>query len=113
MISLIALALFFPSLLIGAIGSIYLKKSAKKFKINLKAILHNKDFFFGVFLSALSIFIYIFSLKYANLSMIYPLVSINYIFIAILSSKFLGEKITVSKALGIIFITLGSFFIIK
>jgi uncharacterized membrane protein len=113
MISLIALALFFPSLLIGAIGSIYLKKSAKKFKISVKAILHNKNLFFGVFLSALSIFIYIFSLKYANLSKIYPLVSINYILIAILSSRFLGEKITLSKALGIIFITLGSFFIIK
>ena len=113
MISLIALAFFFPSLIIGSIGSVFLKKSAKKFRLSAKAILSNKNLFLGVFLSGLSIFIYIFSLKYANLSKIYPLVSLSYIIIAILSSRFLGEKITLSKALGIIFITLGSFFIIN
>jgi uncharacterized membrane protein len=113
MISFTALAIFFPSLLIGAISSIFLKKASKGFKLDIKSILGNRNLFLGLFLSVLSIFIYIFSLKYAELSKIVPLVSLNYILIASFSSVFLGEKITRQKVIGIIFITLGSFFIIK
>jgi uncharacterized membrane protein len=112
MISLTALVFFFPSLVLGAVGSLYLKKGAKKAKFDF-SIIRNSEIILGVFLSGLSIVLYIFSLKYSNLSRIYPLVSLNYILIAVLSALFLKEKITFSKLVGVIFITLGCFLIIK
>jgi uncharacterized membrane protein len=112
MISLTALAFFLPSLIIGAFGSLFLKKGAKNAKFDL-SVIKNYELILGVFLSSLSLVFYIFSLKYSDLSRIYSLVSLNYIIIAVLSAIFLKEKITFSKLIGIIFITLGAFLIIK
>ncbi len=113
MISLLSITFFIPSLIIGAIGSLYLKKASKKLKLTFSSIIRNYDLLFGIFLSVVGVLFYMFSLKYANLSKIYSLASLNYIVIAVLSAVFLKEKITLAKATGIIFITIGCFFVIK
>lgn len=113
MISLMSMGFFIPSLIIGAIGSLYLKKASKRLKFTLSSAIRSHDLILGVLFSGLGILFYILSLKYASLSKIYPLVSLNYILIAVLSAIFLKERITFSKALGIIFITVGCFFVIK
>jgi drug/metabolite transporter (DMT)-like permease len=112
MISLVSLAFFLPSLILGAIGSLFLKKGAKKAKLDF-TILKNYRLISGIMLSGISALLYTFSLKYSPLSVMFPLVSFNYILIAVLSAVFLKEKITLSRAVGIIFITLGCFLIIK
>jgi uncharacterized membrane protein len=112
MIPLAAVLFLAPSIIIGAIGSLYMKKGAKGFRMDL-TLVKNHSMIIGVFLTAVSVILYVYALKYSELSKIYPLVSLNYILIAILSSVFLKEKITMAKAAGIIFITLGCFLTIK
>ncbi len=91
----------------GALGGIYLKKGAHRFKLNLKSLITNKYLIGGVILYGLGTVIYILALRWGNLSILYPLISITYIWIAVLSQKMLGEKMNKYKWIGIGLILVG------
>ena len=113
MISTVSILFFIPGLLFGAFGSVLLKKGANKFSISIKGILNNKEILLGIFLSGISMIFYLISLYFTNLSILYPLVSVNYIIIALLSVKYLDEKMNKKKWAGIIFIIFGCFLILN
>jgi len=113
MISTAALSFFVPSLVLGSVGSLYLKLGSKKFSLDIFSLLKNYNLIFGIFLSVASILLYVVSLKYTDVSKIYPLVSLNYVMILFLSVIFLKEKLTFYKIIGIIFITSGCFFVAR
>ncbi len=112
MINILSLLFFIPSLFFGAFGAILLKKGAKKFSISIKGILNNKEILLGISLSGISMIFYLISLYFTNLSILYPLVSVNYIIVALLSVKYLDEKMNKKKWAGIIFIIFGCFLIL-
>lgn len=100
--------------LIGAWGPIMFKKGSSTFTINPKVILRNpmillKNYYviFGCFLYATSAFIFIPALQGGELSVLYPLVSLSYVWVALLSMKFLGERMNKIKWAGIALIILG------
>ena len=111
MINILVLALQLPIAGFGALGSIMLKKGSKHFK--LSNIYKNKEIILGLFFFGLSMVFYLVALKLADLSVVYPLSSFTYAAMAILSVRYLGEKMSVYKWLGITFIILGSFFIVS
>ena len=69
---------------IGAFGALYLKKGAGDFSFNLKKLIKNKNLIKGFFFYAVSTVIFIPSLKYGDLSVLYPLVSTAYAWTIIL-----------------------------
>jgi len=111
MLNLLAIVLVIFGTVLGAFGSLYLKKGAKSFDLNLLKQLRNKELIIGIVLFVVSAPFYIYGLSIERLSIVYPITSLTYIWVAFLSLKFLGEKMNWHKWLGIILIMAGIFFI--
>ena len=86
---------------IGAYGSLFFKLSSDKISFNLRKLLKNYQLFIGFFLYGISSIIFLFALKGADLSVVYPFVSFSYVWVTILSVKHLKEKMNPWKYLGI------------
>lgn len=86
---------------IGAIGSLCLKLGANNLSFKPIEIIKNKFLIIGVLLYGLSSPLALIALKGGELSVLYPLVSLSYIWIILFSMKFLNEKMNVYKVLGI------------
>ena len=93
---------------IGAFGAICFKKGVRKKLIdNIKS----KYIYFGFLFYGVSAIIYIIALTGNELSRVYPLVSLGYIWTILLSALILKEKITKFKLISIFLIVLGIIFI--
>jgi len=107
------MAEFLPVLLavlasgIGAFGAVLLKKGSGKFSSKIREIVKNRSILAGVILYGISSIIFVYALKSGELSILYPVVSTTYIWTALLSSRFLSEKINRFKWIGIALIILG------
>ncbi|MBU1201187.1 MAG: EamA family transporter [Nanoarchaeota archaeon] len=114
-LSAISLTIF--ATVIGAFGSLYLKKgSANLHRTILKnffKIIFNRELLFGIFLFLFSSVFYVWALKYARLSLVYPITSFSYIWVSLLSVKFLDENMNKYKWFGIILIITGVFLITR
>ena len=91
--------------IIAAYGLVLLKKGADK--LRLKTLLQNKYLVLGAIIYGTSTALYIISLRGGELSILYPLASTTYIWIAIFSQKLLKEKMNKHKWLGIALILIG------
>ncbi len=107
MTALSSIALVTLGCMLGAYGAILLKKGADKLKFSLRLILENTSLIFGFLLYGLGTVLYILALREGELSILYPLVSITYVFIAILSQIILKEKMNRYKWIGIMLILIG------
>ncbi|SRR3989338_6816929 len=101
----IALVLFATSL--GSFGPLFLKRASGTFSFKPGKIIENKNLLIGLMFYAISTIIFIPALKGGELSVLYPLVALTYVWVSLLSLKFLGEKMNKTKWLGIIFIIAG------
>ena len=69
--------------------------------------LMNWQLVLALFLYIIGMVIYMFMLKHYELSVIYPLTSISYVFTMLLAMFFLGEAIPVIRWAGVFFVMLG------
>lgn len=106
-----AISLVIFATLVGAFGPILLKKASAKKLSSIKSLSTNYHLFGGVALYALGTMLFIPALKGGDLSVLYPLVSVAYIWVSLLSVKFLGEKMNKFKWFGIALIIMGVSFI--
>lgn len=106
-----AIGLVITATLIGAFGPILLKKASAKRLSKLSSLATNYHLFGGVALYAIGTLLFIPALKGGDLSVLYPFVSLAYIWVSLLSVKFLGEKMDKFKWLGIALIIIGVTFI--
>jgi len=95
----------------GALGSMYIKKGADKFKLSVRSIIRNKEIILGLVLYGIATIIFIPALKFAELSIVFPFVALTYVWIIFFSIKFLKEKMNSYKWIGIILIIIGVIFI--
>ncbi len=102
-----AIGLVFLGIAVGAFAPILLKKGSSKLNRNIFEQIKNINLIGGILLYILSSIIFIPALRGGELSVLYPLVSINYVFVSFLSMKFLNEKMNKFKWLGIVFVILG------
>ncbi len=93
--------------LLSATGMFFLKLSAATFKLHPIRIIKNWQFLLAGLLYALSLALYVIILKYLPISIAYPLTSLNYVWAAGLSAKYLGEKVDVWRWTGIGLIIFG------
>lgn len=94
---------------IGAYGALYLKRGAQELKGKFIQKLTNKKIWFGLMLYGLASVFSLIALKHENVSIIYPMTSMSYIWVALLSKKYLDEDLNKHKVVGIVLIILGVF----
>ena len=109
---LIVLGLMIIVTLLNAVGSLFLKLGSKRFNLHLSikgmaATLKNWRIVSGAALYVCSAITFILVLKITDLSIAYPMSSMAYIFITILSYYFLKEKMNRYKIIGIVLIIMG------
>lgn len=97
--------------IIGAFGPILLKKASAKKLSKISSLATNYHLFGGVALYAIGTIMFIPALKGGDLSVLYPFVALVYIWVSLLSVKFLGEKMNKLKWAGIALIIIGVTFI--
>ncbi len=102
-----AIGLVVLATLIGAFGPILLKKASSGKLSSIKSLMKNYALFGGVSLYAISTLLFIPALNGGELSVLYPFVALVYIWVSILSVKFLGEKMNLMKCAGVAFIIIG------
>ncbi len=90
---LLMLALLVFATLFSATGMLFLKLSAEHFRFSVPALLRNRKFLLGGALYAASLIIYLGVLKELPVSLAYPLTSMNYVWVTILSIRFLRERV--------------------
>jgi len=92
--------------LLSAFGGFYLKLGSKKFKLSFKS-LKNKFLIIGVLFNIFSLGLYIYVLRFEELSTLFPFIALNYVWVSVMSKYFLKEKINLIKLIGIVFIIIG------
>ena len=106
-----AIGLVVSATLVGAFDPILLKKASAKKLSNLSSVMKNYHLMGGVGLYAIGTILFIPALRGGDLSILYPFVALTYIWVSLLSVKFLGEKMNKLKWLGILSIIIGVSFI--
>jgi len=106
-----SIGLVIMATIVGAFGPILLKKASRQRLSSLSSISKNFPLFGGVFLYALGTILFIPALKGGDLSVLYPFIALSYIWVSLLSVKFLGEKMNRLKWAGIFLIITGVSFI--
>jgi drug/metabolite transporter (DMT)-like permease len=101
----IALALF--AQVIGSFGALGLKLGARHFSLRPLALLRNYYLMGGLAGYGGSSVLVLIALKHGELSVIYPMVALTYVFVALLSQWLLKERMTVPKWIGICLILAG------
>lgn len=102
-----AIAVIIFATLIGAFGALMLKKGSAKFNLNIFQQLKNWQLILGCSLYVLASAITIPTFRYGELSVLFPFVSLSYIWVSLLSIKHLGERMNAMKWLGIVAIIVG------
>lgn len=93
--------------IIGAFGAIFLKKGSKGFSLNIIDLIKNRSIVTGIILYGLSAIMFVSALRYGELSILYPLVSTTYVWVALFSVRILKERMNQYKWLGIVLIVIG------
>ncbi len=90
-----------------AVGQYFFKISSASFSFDLAKLLTNYNLIFGFMFYGFGAILMIVAFRFGNLSKLYPLVSLNFIWVAIISVVFLGEKMNSFKINAIILVVLG------
>jgi drug/metabolite transporter (DMT)-like permease len=80
-----------------------------RFVSELLRIVTNKFVILGVLTYIIGTFLWLYVLSKMELSLSYPMLSVSYALIAIVSWLLLGESMTLSKIIGILIISIGVF----
>ena len=103
-----AIGLVVTAGLIGGLGPVYLKKGSSKIDIkNLETIYKNWFLIIGLGIYGIGTILFIPALKGGELSILYPLIGLSYVWVIIYSICLLKEKMSFLKWLGIIIIIFG------
>ncbi|MBW2990852.1 EamA family transporter [Candidatus Woesearchaeota archaeon] len=97
--------------LITSFAQLLLKLGVDKFEPSFVGIITNSFLILGLLLYVGGAIIFVLALKHGDLSIIYPFISLSFIWVALLSLIFLGESIVLLQWLGIVIIIAGVSFI--
>ena len=96
---------------IGSFGAVFLKSGAGKLRLSIRHLLLNYRLALGVLLYLLSTCFYLKGISKGELSVLYPMVSLGYIWTLLWSKLFFREPLTSNKFVGVFLILLGIVFI--
>lgn len=96
---------------IGSFGAVFLKSGASRVRFNLRHLITNYRLALGVALFVFSSYFFVLGVRRGELSVLYPLVSLGYVWTMFWSRLFFGERLTRSKCAGLLLILVGVAFI--
>ncbi len=99
-------------------SNLLLKSAVIHFKIGVQPtaiikFISDYKFWGSIFFTGLALILWLYILSYEQISVVYPLISISYIFMTFASYYIYDEKITLNKLTGISLICLGIYFLFK
>ena len=105
-----SMLLVFLAAIVGSFGSVFLKFGALRLSKSVRSFV-NSRLILGVALYLGSSVIYAIGVRGGQLSVLYPLVSLGYIFTLVWSKLFFDEPITRYKVAGLGLILVGVFLV--
>lgn len=96
---------------IGSFGAVFLKSGAERLKLSLRGLLSNYHLAAGVVMFLLSSYFFVLGVRHGQLTILYPMVSLGYIWTLFWSRIFFGEPLTRNKFIGLGFILAGIVFL--
>lgn len=98
--------------LIGSLGAFFFKRSTGGME-GIFSLLRYPSFYIGGVLYVLSALMNVVLLRYMDYTILYPMTAITYIWSLVISNRFLGEKITAKKVIGVALICLGVVLLVR
>lgn len=98
--------------LAGSLGAFFFKRSTEKMT-GMFSLLRAPTFYLGGCLYVLGALMNVVLLRFMDYTVLYPMSAITYIWSLVISNRFLDEKVTRKKVLGIALICLGVFLLTK
>jgi uncharacterized membrane protein len=98
--------------LLTTVAQFFLKSASGSIALDF-SIFTNTNLYLGGIFYGLGLILYVYALKFWELSRLAPLFSIQYIFVTIMSSILFKEQILIEQILGLFFILVGVFFIVR
>ncbi len=99
--------LVFSCTVLGAAAQILMKVGMSRFDPHLMALLTNIPLIAGYALYGINTLMLVLALKDGELSMLYPIIALTYVWVTLLSYALLHEKPNLYKNLGIAIIVVG------
>lgn len=93
--------------LFTSVGQILWKIGANKLQLNLFSLITNYPLILGFVSYAIGTVLLLMALKVGELSVLYPFISLSFIWVSMLSIVFLGEIMTNVRWIAIILIIIG------
>ena len=93
--------LVFLSSFIGSFGAVLLKSGAERLQFSLVGLISNWRLISGVALFLLSSIFFLMGVRQGELTVLYPMVSLGYIWTLLWSRLFFGEPFTRYKLMGV------------
>ncbi len=109
---IISIALAVISSICAGLGQMGLKFGSMRTHKKLVHVLTNYILLTGLFFYGLSSIIFVVALRGHELTVLYPIASLNYVWVNLLSMKYLNEKMNKYKWLGILLIIIGVTFVV-
>ena len=92
---------------IGSFGAVLLKAGSMRVKRGIQDMILNPLIILGCFTYVLSSFFFILAIRQGELSFLYPMVALSYVWTLLWSRLVFGEPFTRNKFLGIAMILVG------
>lgn len=92
---------------VGSFGAVFLKAGAGRLELKFQSFLRNWQLAAGIFFFCLSSVFFVFGLRHGELSVLYPMVSLGYIWTLVWSRIFFKERLTATKFAGLGLILVG------
>lgn len=105
--------LIVSSIFLGALAQVLMKIGTSKIQLNLFNIFTNSYIIAGLSFYAISAVLWIFAISKVQLSIAYPMVSLGYIIVFVLSYFILGETISLLRVFGLFTIITGVLIVAK
>jgi drug/metabolite transporter (DMT)-like permease len=102
-----SILLVFAASFIGSFGAVFLKMGAGRLHRELRSLFFNWRLAAGIALYLLSFVFYFMGLRVGELSVLYPMVALGYIWTMLWSRWFFGEPFSRRKVGGIALILVG------
>lgn len=101
------MALVLGASFVGSFGAVLLKAGAGRLHFGLRYLVLNYHLAAGVALFLGSSYFFVLGVRHGELSVLYPMVSLGYVWTLIWARMFFGEPITRNKLAGLALILLG------
>ena len=102
-----AILLVFSCTVLGAAAQILMKIGMSHFVPEVAAIVTNVPLIAGYSLYGINTLMLVLALREGELSMLYPIIALTYVWVTLLSYLLLGEPANLYKNLGIVTIVIG------